>query len=133
MTEQEFDNIKSKAKIMGVAKDSEHLYDYLIYHIDFLNMCIARPMFEDYKTDVPDYFYPGYSKFKIYQHYKGNKYQYITNVLKYNTGEPCALYRAMYGENQLWIRNFEVFHEMVTLKDGTQIKRFKEIRENDCE
>ncbi|MFH0709954.1 MAG: DUF1653 domain-containing protein [Pseudomonadota bacterium] len=55
-----------------------------------------------------------------YLHYKGNEYE-VMGVAKHSeTEELLVVYRALYGEQGLWIRPLEMFDGL--LEDGT--KRF---------
>jgi hypothetical protein len=59
----------------------------------------------------------------LYRHYKGNLYQVIDTVRHSETLEPMTLYRALYGEQGLWVRPAAMFAETVTI-DGTVQPRF---------
>ena len=49
----------------------------------------------------------------VYKHFKGNLYK-VEDVAKYSeTGEIFVVYRQMYGDENLWIRNIEMFLEEV--------------------
>jgi hypothetical protein len=59
----------------------------------------------------------------IYRHYKGNNYK-VEGVAKHSeTLEEMVVYRALYGEGGLWVRNKEMFLETVE-KDGKSFFRF---------
>lgn len=58
-----------------------------------------------------------------YRHYKGQHYQVIGLVHHSETLEPLVLYRALYGEQGLWVRPYAMFYETV-LVDGVQVPRF---------
>ena len=62
----------------------------------------------------------------IYKHYKGFKYQVIDKVTHSETQELMVLYKALYGEEGLWVRPYEMFFENV-LVDGEEIPRFQYI------
>ena len=45
----------------------------------------------------------------IYKHFKGNFY-IVEDVAKYSeTEEDFVIYRALYGDNQLWVRPIDMF------------------------
>ena len=60
-----------------------------------------------------------------YKHYKrGDDYTVIDVVFHSETQEALVLYRAEYGERQLWVRPLEMFVESVVV-DGQHIPRFR--------
>jgi len=61
-----------------------------------------------------------------YRHYKGREYELIDIARNSETLEEFVVYRALYGEQQLWIRPKEMFFEHV-LKDGYNLPRFEYI------
>ncbi|PJA90130.1 MAG: DUF1653 domain-containing protein [Candidatus Magasanikbacteria bacterium CG_4_9_14_3_um_filter_32_9] len=63
-------------------------------------------------------------KLGIYQHYKGNKYEVLGVAKHSETLEKMVVYKALYGNNQIWIRPLEMFLEIVE-KDGKKVERFK--------
>ena len=67
-------------------------------------------------------------KLGIYRHYKGNEYQLIGVARHSETLEELVVYKALYGEGELWVRPREMFEEEVEI-DGELVKRF----EWDCE
>jgi hypothetical protein len=58
-----------------------------------------------------------------YRHYKGGLYEVIGTARHSETLEPMTLYRALYGEQGLWVRPAEMFNEEVTV-DGLRQARF---------
>ena len=62
----------------------------------------------------------------IYEHYKGNRYEVIDTVRHSETEELMVLYRALYGDEGLWVRPFTMFFEKVVV-DGIETARFKYI------
>lgn len=60
----------------------------------------------------------------IYEHYKGNKYKVIGVAKHSETLENLVVYQALYGENDLWVRPYEMFCEKF-VKEGKEIERFK--------
>jgi hypothetical protein len=59
----------------------------------------------------------------IYQHYKGNRYEVLGNAKHSETLEPMVVYRALYGEHELWVRPQAMFAENVVYK-GCLVPRF---------
>jgi len=60
-----------------------------------------------------------------YRHYKrGDPYTVIDVVFHSETQEALVLYRAEYGERQLWVRPLDMFIESVDI-DGKQVPRFE--------
>ncbi len=49
----------------------------------------------------------------IYKHFKGNEYEVIDIGTHSETQELCVIYRALYGEKELWIRPLSMFIEEV--------------------
>lgn len=63
----------------------------------------------------------------IYQHYKGDLYIIEGLVRHSETGEKMVVYRALYGDCELWVRPYELFIGKVEV-DGKTIERFEEVR-----
>ena len=60
-----------------------------------------------------------------YKHYKrGDDYTVIDIVFHSETQEAMVLYRAEYGERQLWVRPLDMFIESVNI-DGKRVPRFE--------
>lgn len=62
----------------------------------------------------------------LYRHYKGNRYEVVGTVRHSETCEPMTLYRALYGEQGLWVRPAAMFEETVVV-DGVCQPRFAKI------
>lgn len=60
----------------------------------------------------------------IYQHYKGNQYEVMDIALNSETQEKMVIYRALYGNFELWVRPLQMFLEYVEISNK-QIPRFK--------
>lgn len=58
-----------------------------------------------------------------YRHFKGNEYEVIGIANDSETLEKMVVYRALYGEGELWVRPVEMFTENVT-REGKTFKRF---------
>ena len=65
----------------------------------------------------------------IYKHYKGNKYELVAVAAHSETLEDMVVYKALYGEGEYWVRPASMWDELVTLSDGSKVKRFEFIGE----
>ncbi|WP_417440942.1 DUF1653 domain-containing protein [Idiomarina sp.] len=59
----------------------------------------------------------------IYEHYKGGRYRVIDIARHSETEEWMVLYQPLYGEQELWVRPFDMFVEAVNI-DGNDVPRF---------
>ena len=62
-----------------------------------------------------------------YKHFKGNEYEIIALAKHSETLEDIVVYKALYGEGQIWVRPLSMFLDTKTLEDGTQVQRFTKI------
>ena len=65
-----------------------------------------------------------------YRHFKGNEYEVLFLAKHSETQEPMVVYRALYGENGIWVRPASMWNEIV-VRDGQEYKRFKFIDETE--
>jgi hypothetical protein len=61
-----------------------------------------------------------------YRHFKGNEYEVIGIVRHSESQQEMVLYRALYGERNLWVRPLEMFGELIE-RDGERMPRFEYI------
>lgn len=61
-----------------------------------------------------------------YQHYKGKEYEVIGFAKHSETEEKLVLYIALYDDNQMWARPYDMFMETVEF-EGSQVPRFTKI------
>jgi hypothetical protein len=61
-----------------------------------------------------------------YRHYKGGLYEVVDTVRHSETLEPMTLYRALYGEQGLWVRPAAMFTEELEI-NGVRQPRFRPI------
>ncbi len=59
-----------------------------------------------------------------YRHFKGNMYEVIGIAKNSETLEETVVYRALYGDGELWVRPASMWNETV-LRDGKEYKRFE--------
>ncbi|GGY37336.1 hypothetical protein GCM10011297_08060 [Bacterioplanes sanyensis] len=55
-----------------------------------------------------------------YRHYKGNDYRVIDLVRHSETEEWLVLYQPLYGEQDLWVRPYDMFVETVDINGHPQ-------------
>jgi len=66
----------------------------------------------------------------LYQHYKGNMYEVYMTARHSETEEWMVVYKALYGDEGMWVRPYEMFVEKVEI-DGESVPRFRKI-EGEC-
>ena len=59
-----------------------------------------------------------------YRHYKGQEYEVIGIARYSETLEDLVVYRALYGEGEIWVRPKEMFLDTVEV-DGKKVRRFE--------
>ena len=59
----------------------------------------------------------------IYRHFKGQRYEVIGVAHHSETMEDYVVYRALYGEGELWVRPASMWNETVE-RDGKTYRRF---------
>ena len=59
----------------------------------------------------------------IYRHYKGNLYELLYIGKHSETLEDVVIYKALYGNNDIWVRPLSMWDEEVIV-DNKKIKRF---------
>ncbi len=59
----------------------------------------------------------------LYKHYKGNMYEVFMTAQHSETEEWMVVYKALYGEEGMWVRPYEMFMEKVEV-DGKMVDRF---------
>lgn len=62
----------------------------------------------------------------IYRHYKGKEYELIDIAIHSETLDEMVVYRALYGEQKLWVRPANMWEEEVEV-EGRKVKRFEYI------
>jgi len=66
----------------------------------------------------------------LYRHYKGNMYEVYMTAQHSETEEWMVVYKALYGDEGMWVRPYEMFLEKVEV-DGKIVPRFEKI-EGEC-
>ncbi len=60
----------------------------------------------------------------IYEHYKGNRYELLHVAIHSETLEKMVVYKALYGEGEVWVRPAHMWNETVNI-NGKEVKRFE--------
>ncbi len=58
-----------------------------------------------------------------YRHFKGNEYQVLHIAKNSETLEETVVYKALYGNGDVWVRPAHMWEETV-IKDGKAVPRF---------
>jgi len=64
----------------------------------------------------------------VYKHYKGNMYEVYMTARHSETEEWMVVYKALYGEQGMWVRPYEMFCEEVDV-EGTLVPRFQKVED----
>lgn len=64
-----------------------------------------------------------------YRHFKGKEYEVLYIATHSETLEKTVVYRALYGDNGIWVRPAKMWNETVVY-NGENVKRFEYIGEN---
>lgn len=64
----------------------------------------------------------------IYRHFKGNLYELLYIAKHSETLEPTVVYKALYGEGEVWVRPAHMWEETVE-HNGKTVPRFEYIGE----
>ena len=62
----------------------------------------------------------------LYKHYKGNMYEVYMTAQHSETEEWMVVYKALSGEQGMWVRPYEMFVEKVEV-DGVMVPRFAKV------
>jgi hypothetical protein len=62
-----------------------------------------------------------------YKHHKGQEYEVLFVAKHSETLDELVVYRALYGDNEVWVRPKTMFFENVDLPDGTKCPRFMKV------
>ena len=66
----------------------------------------------------------------IYKHYKGELYEVFMTAQHSETEEWLVVYKALYGEEGMWVRPYGMFVEEIEI-DGKAVKRFEKVDSTD--
>lgn len=61
-----------------------------------------------------------------YRHFKGKEYEVIAIAKHSETLEELVVYKALYGEEAIWVRPLSMWKEQIT-RDGKTFNRFEKI------
>lgn len=61
-----------------------------------------------------------------YRHFKGGEYEVLHVARHSETGEEMVVYRALYGEQEIWVRPIKMWQETVK-NEGKTVPRFVKI------
>ena len=61
-----------------------------------------------------------------YRHFKGNEYEVLAIARHSETEEPMVVYKALYGDNSIWVRPVEMWNETIE-RNGRIVCRFEKV------
>ena len=65
-----------------------------------------------------------------YRHFKGNEYEVLHIARHSETGEDMVVYRALYGEGEVWVRPAWMWNETID-REGKSFRRFTYVDEQE--
>ena len=65
---------------------------------------------------------------RTFRHFKGNRYRLEGFAKDSETLEEMVVYRALYGEGDIWVRPAKMFFETIE-RDGRTMKRFEPVED----
>ena len=65
-----------------------------------------------------------------WRHFKGGEYEVIGVAKDSETLAPVVVYRALYGDGEIWVRDAEMWLETV-VRDGVSMHRFTFLEKDD--
>ena len=65
----------------------------------------------------------------VYRHFKGNLYEVVDLAYDSETLAPKVVYRALYGEGELWVRDAAMWCEYIE-RDGVKMRRFEYVSQD---
>ena len=68
----------------------------------------------------------GKSHERIFVHFRGGRYRLIGIGKNSADLKEVVIYQALYGDNAIWVRPYEMFFGKVALPDGQVVNRFQE-------
>lgn len=66
----------------------------------------------------------------VYRHYKGQLYEVIETAIHVDTYQALVVYRALYGEHNLWVRPRSAFLGDIEV-EGKKVPRFQRVEDNE--
>jgi len=64
----------------------------------------------------------------LYQHYKGKMYEVYMTAQHSETEEWVVVYKALYGDEGIWVRPYDMFVSKVEV-NGQMTERFKKVND----
>ena len=65
-----------------------------------------------------------------YRHFKGNEYEVLFVAKLTETEELMVVYRALYGDHDIWVRPASMWNEIIE-RDGKTFRRFERISDTE--
>lgn len=106
--------LKKEDKLVIGLTDTEHNGIRGLQILDWLNSCEDRYkqffIVDDEKIERKIYVNG------IYEHFKGNKYKVLNIAEHTETGDKMVVYQALYGENKIYVRPYNMFISKVDIE-----------------
>ncbi|MCD6279724.1 DUF1653 domain-containing protein [Candidatus Micrarchaeota archaeon] len=125
--------------IFKITSDIIYLYTYINKYVAVVSFTVYQPRdivdrdLINNKSDESNIESKAGSKIELgrYRHFKGKEYQVLGIAIHTETEEDMVIYKALYGDEKVFVRPLKMFNEYVELKDGRRVKRFEKINDVD--
>ncbi len=113
-------DVEAKSSMILVANDGS-------FSIDFSEKTNVKPIEKPVQKGVTNELYEEEITLGKYRHFKGNEYEVVGFAKDSETTEKMVIYKALYGEQELWVRPYDMFKEIIE-RDGKKLRRFTKIK-----
>lgn len=123
------DKLNNKDCKFLVVDDEINDIEYYLPDNNILKIDFHYGLTEDKLQDIFNYFRPDEKIERkiyvngIYKHFKGNKYKVLNIAEHTETGDKMVVYQALYGENKIYVRPYNMFISKVDIEKYPNAKQ----------
>ena len=123
------DELNNKDCKFLVVDDEINDIEYYLPDNNILKIDFHYGLTEDKLQDIFNYFRPDEKIERkiyvngIYEHFKGNKYKVLNIAEHTETGDKMVVYQALYGENKIYVRPYNMFISKVDIEKYPDVEQ----------